>query len=76
VDMEMEETIQNEKTLTKVGWTPYHGRKTKGVPVATIVRGRVVMENGNVLGKPGDGEFIPPVERALASRDEAAEPAA
>jgi dihydroorotase (multifunctional complex type) len=61
VDMRKEETIQNETTLTKVGWTPYHGRKVKGVPVTTLVRGKVVMENGNVVGKPGDGQFIPPV---------------
>ncbi len=61
VDMKKEETIQNETTLTKVGWTPYHGRKVKGAPVTTIVRGKVVMENGNVVGKPGDGQFIPPV---------------
>ncbi|MFQ5850466.1 MAG: dihydroorotase family protein [Candidatus Binatia bacterium] len=58
VDMNKEETIQNKTTHTKVGWTPYDGRKVKGVPVATMVRGKVVMDNGNVLGEPGDGEFI------------------
>lgn len=61
VDMTKEETIQNKTTYTKVGWTPYDGQKVKGVPIATIVRGKVVMENGNVIGKPGDGEFIPPI---------------
>lgn len=61
VDMNREETISNETTYTKVGWTPYHGKKVKGVPVGTIVRGKVVMENGKVVGKPGDGEFIRPV---------------
>lgn len=61
VDMTKEETIQNKTTYTKVGWTPYDGQKVKGVPIATIVRGKVVMENGNVIGKPGDGEFVPPI---------------
>jgi dihydroorotase len=61
VDLEREETIRNETTYTKVGWTPYHGRKVKGAPVMTLVRGKIVMENGNVLGKPGDGTFIPPL---------------
>ena len=61
VDMEKEETIRNETTYTKVGWTPYHGRQVKGVPVATLVRGKVVMENGTVVGKAGDGEFVPPL---------------
>jgi len=63
VDMKKEETISNETTYTRVGWTPYHGRKVKGVPVYTIVRGKVVMEDGKVVGKPGDGEFITPVGR-------------
>ncbi|OGQ68230.1 MAG: dihydroorotase, partial [Deltaproteobacteria bacterium RIFCSPLOWO2_12_55_13] len=30
VDMNKEETITNETTYTRVGWTPYHGRKVKG----------------------------------------------
>jgi dihydroorotase (multifunctional complex type) len=61
VDLEKEETIENKTTYTKVGWTPYHGRRVKGVPVMTLVRGKVVMENGNVIGKPGYGTLIPPV---------------
>ena len=61
IDMEKEETITNETTYTKVGWTPYHGRKVKGAPIYTIVRGKVVMENGRVVGRPGDGEFVTPV---------------
>ena len=62
VDMNKEETITNETTYTRVGWTPYHGRKVKGVPVYTIVRGKVVMRDGKVIGKPGDGEFVTPVK--------------
>ncbi len=62
VDMNKEETITNETTYTRVGWTPYHGRKVKGVPVYTIVRGKVVMQDGKVVGKPGDGEFVAPVK--------------
>jgi dihydroorotase-like cyclic amidohydrolase len=61
VDMNKEETISNETTYTKVGWTPYHGRKVKGVPIYTIVRGTVVMENGKVIGQPGYGQWVRPV---------------
>jgi dihydroorotase len=61
VDMDREETITNETTYTKVGWTPYHGRKVKGAPVYTILRGKVVMQDGKVVGKPGDGAFVTPV---------------
>src|SRR3989304_4723650 len=63
VDMKREETITDETTYTRVGWTPYHGRKVKGAPVYTVVRGKVVMQDGKVVGKPGGGEFITPVGR-------------
>jgi len=33
------------------------------VPVYTIVRGKVVMQDGKVVGKPGDGEFVAPLGR-------------
>jgi dihydroorotase (multifunctional complex type) len=59
VDLQKEETIENKTTYTKVGWTPYDGRRVKGAPIMTLVRGKVVMENGSVIGKPGDGKFIP-----------------
>lgn len=58
VDMSKEEVITNETTHTKVGWTPYHGRKVKGAPIYTILRGKVVMDNGKVVGQPGYGQFI------------------
>jgi dihydroorotase len=61
VDMNKEEVISNETTYTKVGWTPYHGRKVKGVPIRTIVRGKTVMEDGKVLGKPGYGRLVKPL---------------
>jgi hypothetical protein len=31
------------------------------VPVRTILRGKTVMENGKIVGKPGGGEFVVPV---------------
>ena len=61
IDMDKEETISNETTYTKVGWTPYDGWRVKGVPTHTIVRGKVVMQNGEVMGEPGYGEFVKPV---------------
>jgi dihydroorotase-like cyclic amidohydrolase len=58
VDMNREETISNATTYTKVGWTPYDGRRVKGIPTRTIVRGKVVMQEGEVIGEPGYGEFV------------------
>jgi len=63
VDMKREETIANEAAYTKVGWTPYHDRRVRGVPVYTLVRGRLVMKEGKVVGRPGEGEFITPLRQ-------------
>lgn len=32
--------------------TPFHGFRVKGMPVYTIVRGNVVMKNGEIYGNP------------------------
>jgi dihydropyrimidinase len=36
----------------------------KGWPVMTIARGEIVMEDGQVVGKPGRGRFIARKTRA------------
>lgn len=61
VDLNKEMTITSDNLYTKVGWTPYEGCEVKGVPIYTIVRGNIVMEEGEVIGKPGYGEFIKPI---------------
>jgi dihydroorotase-like cyclic amidohydrolase len=61
VDMKKERVLSGDKMYTKVGWNPYAGRRVKGLPEMTLVRGTVVMENyGDVIGKPGFGEYISP----------------
>lgn len=62
VDMEQTHTITNDEVLSRCGWTPYDGRSVKGVPQLTMLRGRVIAENGKVVGKPGDGELLVPVK--------------
>ena len=61
VDMKKETVLSSKHVYTKVGWTPYEGRRVKGIPIKTIRRGEVIMEDGEVFGKPGSGEFIPPL---------------
>jgi D-hydantoinase len=58
VDRKKEVTITAEKLHYKVGWTPYEGTMVKGVPVMTISRGVVVAEDGEIIGKPGHGQFL------------------
>ncbi|MFW9802732.1 MAG: dihydroorotase family protein [Candidatus Thorarchaeota archaeon] len=61
VDPKKTMTISSENLYTKSGWTAYEGYEVTGVPIFTIVRGNIVMEDGNVIGKPGFGEFIRPI---------------
>ena len=46
-------------TIQKI--TPYEGMRGKGAPVMTMVRGEIVYEDGQVVGKPGYGEFQRPI---------------
>jgi dihydroorotase len=60
VDLDAEFEITDEIVLSKVGWTPYAGRRVRGVIETTLVRGGVVYENGTVVGQPGWGRQARP----------------
>ncbi|MBN8970253.1 MAG: dihydroorotase [Rhizobiales bacterium] len=49
VDMKRRETITNAWTASKAAWTPYDGMDVTGWPVGTIVRGRRVMWQGEIV---------------------------
>ncbi len=53
VDMRCRRTIEDEWIVTPAGWTPFAGMQVMGWPVATVVRGRVVMREDEVLGEAG-----------------------
>jgi dihydroorotase len=50
VDMKRTETITNAWIASRCGWTPYDGRKVKGWPVGTFVRGHKVGWDGAIIG--------------------------
>ena len=56
VDLKARRTIRHAMMASRVGWTPFDGMQAKGWPVATIIRGRVVMRDDEVvsphLGEP------------------------
>ena len=52
VDLNKVHTFTHEEMATRCGWTPFAGKTIKGMPVGTIVRGQVVMENGQLIGAP------------------------
>lgn len=51
VDLKAKRTIRHDQQATRCGWTPFDGFETTGWPVATIVRGRVVMKDGELIGQ-------------------------
>jgi allantoinase len=50
VDLEAEGVIYEDDLHGKNNVTPFHGRSTKGSAVATIVRGQLVMRDGELTG--------------------------
>ncbi|QDH17638.1 dihydroorotase [Swingsia samuiensis] len=50
VDMKAQREITNDWIVSPAGWTPFDGTTVQGWPMATIVRGTVVMKNNEVIG--------------------------
>ena len=57
VDLARTETIRNEWIASRCGWTPFDGVTVRGWPVGTIVRGRRVMWEGELV-TPGTGRPV------------------
>ena len=52
VDMQARRTIADADMRSRCGWTPFDGLDVQGWPVATIIRGQVVMRDGELVGSP------------------------
>ena len=52
VDLNKEFTITNEWIASKSGWTPYNGLKITGLPVFTVVNGKIVMQDSEIISPP------------------------
>lgn len=50
VDLKAKHVISHADMATRAGWTPFDGFEATGKAVATIVRGRVVMKDGELIG--------------------------
>jgi dihydroorotase len=57
VDLGARRTITHAAMASRVGWTPFDGMLAKGWPMATIIRGRVVMRDDEVVA-PSLGEPV------------------
>ncbi|TVR84666.1 MAG: dihydroorotase [Rhodospirillales bacterium] len=57
VDLKHRQMITNLGMVSRCGWTPFDGLTVTGWPVMTVIRGRVVMREGTLLGDPA-GEAV------------------
>lgn len=57
-DTEKEIEVDYENLETNCDWSPYQGRKIKGYPYMTFLRGKIVAKEGKCVGEKGDGVFI------------------
>ncbi len=51
-------TVSDSDIRSKAGWSPYTGRELTGRAVRTYLRGRAVMDRGEVLAEPGTGRLL------------------
>lgn len=53
VDMKRENIIKSESFHSKAHYSPFEGQKVQGLPIMTMLRGNVVMEDGDVFESKG-----------------------
>lgn len=58
VDMQKVWTIEEDAICSKAKWSPFSGFECTGKPVMTLLRGQIIMAEGKLLGKPGDGKYV------------------
>jgi len=57
-DPKQTHTIQHQTQHSGAPYTLYEGRRCKGKPILVIQRGKILVEDGEMKGKPGDGKFL------------------
>ncbi|MDP6391157.1 MAG: dihydroorotase [Alphaproteobacteria bacterium] len=57
VDLGAERVISDDWIVSKCGWTAFDGMTTRGWPVATVIRGRIVMREDELIGEAA-GEAV------------------
>jgi dihydroorotase len=58
VDFEREARIDQAQLHSKSKVSSWHGRDVCGLPVCTLVRGKVVAREGELCGEPGWGKYV------------------
>lgn len=57
-DPEREQTLSAETHHTAVDYEPYEGLTLRGAPRTVLVRGQVVVGDGELIATPGHGQYV------------------
>jgi dihydroorotase len=58
VDLKKEHRVDASRFYSKAKFSPFDGRQAKGMAVKTFVGGKLVMDEGEIVAKPGCGKII------------------
>lgn len=59
VDLDKKAKVNAKNLYTRAGYSCYEGWELQGWPILTIVRGKVIMEDGKITGDAGFGKYLP-----------------
>lgn len=59
LDPDLELELSQENLHSQIDYTIYEGVRVKGIPVTTLVRGKPVVLERELVGKRGEGRFTP-----------------
>jgi dihydroorotase len=58
VDLNRKYKIDASKFHSKAKFSPFEGREVQGKPVKTFVAGQLIMDDDEIVAKPGSGHII------------------
>ncbi|RWR15461.1 dihydropyrimidinase [Sinirhodobacter populi] len=68
-DPEAECVIAQRDMHNAMDYSSYEGRKVKGMPRSVLLRGKLIVEDRNYIGTPGEGTFLRRDRFAARNRD-------
>jgi len=57
-DPNLKEVLNSSNTHSKAGYTPFEGFEVEGMPITTILRGKVIVKDRKFIGEKGFGRFV------------------
>ncbi len=59
LDPQLRRTVDGSVMQSRAGYSAYDGHEVRGWPRFTVSRGEVALEDGQVLARPGRGQWLP-----------------